>query len=93
MTHSGHNGGVRSRFGADLQLLYCESFPDGENMMSATSISHSTDNSYAFLIRPFRLLEYVTCLFVGFSIFLISNLTLPISAVAFQVPTPGSHPI
>lgn len=63
-----------------LQLQYCVSFPDGENMMSAMSISQSTDNSYAFLMRPFRRFEYVTCLLVGFSIFLISNLTLPIFA-------------
>lgn len=61
--------------------------PDGENMISAKSISQSTDNSYAFLISPFRRLEYVTCLLVGFSIFLISSLTLPI---ATQNPPPSA---
>jgi hypothetical protein len=64
----------------NLQLQYCVSFPEGENMMRATSMSHNTDNSYAFLINPLRRLEYVTCLFVGFSIFLISNFTLPMIA-------------
>jgi hypothetical protein len=63
-----------------LQLQYCVSFPDGENMMRPTSMSHNTDSSYAFLISPLRRLEYVTCLFVGFSIFLISNFTLPMAA-------------
>jgi hypothetical protein len=64
----------------NLQLEYCVSFPDGENMIRPISMSHNTDSSYAFLINPLRRLEYVTCLLVGFSIFLISNFTLPILA-------------
>lgn len=65
-------------------------------MISAMSMSQRTDNSYAFLMRPFRLLEYVTCLLVGFSIFLISNFTLPIVATVClnyflaKRPAPGS---
>ena len=34
--------------------------PEGENMMSATSISHKTESSYAFLMRPERRFEKVT---------------------------------
>lgn len=76
--------------GSNLQLLYWVSLPEGENIISAMSISHSTDNSYAFLMRPFRLFEYVTCLLVGFSIFLISSLTLPIATAAFGTTNPCS---
>lgn len=59
-------------------LQNCVSLPEGENMITAMSMSHSTESSYAFLISPFLRFEYVTCRFVGFSIFLISSLTLPI---------------
>jgi hypothetical protein len=54
------------------------SFPEGENMMSATSTSHSTANSYAFLIKPLRLLEKVTWREVVLSILTIGTFTLPI---------------
>ncbi|CAA6665697.1 unnamed protein product [Spirodela intermedia] len=57
--------------------------------MRATSASHSTDNSYAFLNRPLRRLQKVnrplrrlqkvTCLLVVFSILFISIFPLPIS--------------
>jgi len=79
---------VRNDRDSHLQLLYCVSFADGENMINAMSISQRTDNSYAFLMRPFRLFEYVTCLLVGFSIFLISIFTLPILAVTQKQSTP-----
>lgn len=53
-------------------------FPVGENMRRTISMSHSIDNSLAFFTIPALLLEYVTCLPLLFSNFLIFNLTLPI---------------
>lgn len=53
-------------------------------MMTATSASHRTDNSLAFLINPFLLLEKVTCLLFKFSIFLISIFPLP---MFFSLPS------
>jgi hypothetical protein len=85
---TGSTSSARTR-ARHLQLQYCVSLPDGENMMSARSISQSTDNSYAFLMSPLRRLEYVTCLLVGFSIFLISSLTLPIFT---ESPAQLMHP-
>lgn len=46
--------------------------------MRAISISQRIESSYAFLISPFLLFEYVTCRFVLFSILFICNLTRPI---------------
>lgn len=46
--------------------------------MSATSTSHNTANSYAFLINPLRLLEKVTWREVVLTIFTIGTFTLPI---------------
>ncbi|KAG6556086.1 hypothetical protein Mapa_002027 [Marchantia paleacea] len=48
--------------------------------MTAISASQSTDSSWAFFIRPPRRLENVTCLLVGFSIFLISIFPRPIGS-------------
>lgn len=46
--------------------------------MRATSASQRTDNSYAFLSKPLRLLQKVTWRLVVFSIRLISIFPLPI---------------
>jgi hypothetical protein len=46
-------------------------------MMSATSASHKTDNSYAFFNSPLRLFANVTCRLILFSI--LFNSTLPLS--------------
>nr|AFK35727.1 unknown [Medicago truncatula] len=54
-----------------LKLEYSKSFPVEEEMMRATSASHKTESSSAFLINPLLLFEKVTCLAVEFSIFFI----------------------
>lgn len=52
--------------------------------MTATSASQSTESSWAFFSRPWRLLENVTCLLFEFSIFFISIFPRPI----FSLPNP-----
>ncbi|RCV45894.1 hypothetical protein SETIT_9G490300v2 [Setaria italica] len=47
-------------------------------MMSATSASHSSESSYAFLSSPFRRLANVTCRLILFSIRFSSTLPRPI---------------
>lgn len=49
-------------------------------MMSATSTSHNTANSYAFLIKPLRLFEKVTWRDVVLPILTMGTLTLPIGS-------------
>lgn len=51
----------------DLKLEYSKSLPVEEKMMRATSASHKTESSSAFLINPLLLFEKVTCLAVAFS--------------------------
>jgi hypothetical protein len=63
-----------------LELANWESFPVEEKTMSATSASHSTESSWAFLKRPRRRLENVTCLAAALSILFISRLSLAIPA-------------
>ena len=58
--------------------LHNEGFPVGENMRSIISISHSIDNSVAFLMIPFFLLAYVAWRPLVFSSLLIFSFTLPI---------------
>ncbi|KAJ0860814.1 hypothetical protein HanRHA438_Chr13g0627691 [Helianthus annuus] len=48
-------------------------------MMRPTSASQRTDSSYAFLSKPFRRFEKVTCRFILFSIRFSSTLPLPMA--------------
>lgn len=61
-----------------LELANWESFPVEEKTMSATSASHSTESSSAFLKRPRRRLENVTCRAAALSILFISRRSLAI---------------
>jgi hypothetical protein len=59
-------------------------------MMRAISASQSTESSYAFLRRPLRRLQKVTCRFVVFSMRLISTFfpfPAAFSAEAAEAPT------
>lgn len=58
--------------------MYSWSLSVLENIMIETLASQSTVSSLAFLNRPFRLFEYVTCLLIMFFIFLISIFPLAI---------------
>uniref|UniRef100_A0A0A9F454 Uncharacterized protein n=1 Tax=Arundo donax TaxID=35708 RepID=A0A0A9F454_ARUDO len=61
--------------------------------MRAISASQSTESSYAFLRRPLRRLQKVTCLLVVFSMRLISTFPLPVfSAAAPAEPEPEPEP-
>jgi hypothetical protein len=60
------------------ELEYWKSLPVEEKTIRATSASHSIDSSSAFLNKPRRLLEKVTCRAVVLSIFLICILSLAI---------------
>jgi len=62
----------------NLLLAYSYSRPRFEKTIRATSASQSTDNSYAFLSKPFLRLQKVTCRLVVFSILLISIFPLPV---------------
>ncbi|RRT75957.1 hypothetical protein B296_00009456 [Ensete ventricosum] len=61
------------------ELENSQSLPRLEKTMRATSASHRTDSSYAFLRRPLRRLEKVTCRLAAFSISLTSVFPLTIS--------------
>lgn len=83
-----------------LSPMHMVGFPEGENMMRIRSISHNMDSSLAFLRIPDRRFEYVTCLPLVFSSFLIFSLTLPIvllllllqrSEKAIPVPPRDDH--
>lgn len=58
-------------------LEYSKSLPVLEKIMSPSSASQRTDNSWTFLSRPPLRLEKVTCLLVVFSILLISIFPRP----------------
>lgn len=69
--------GIRER--AYLELANWESLPVEEKTTSATSASHSTASSSAFLNSPRRRFENVTCRAAALSILRISLLSLAIS--------------
>lgn len=71
-----------------LQNSY--SLPRLEKTMSATSASQSTESSYAFLRRPLRRLQKVTCLLVVFSMRLISVLPLPLPPLFLSAADPAT---
>ncbi|CAA6670099.1 unnamed protein product [Spirodela intermedia] len=54
-------------------------FPLSEKTMRPIWASQRTESSWAFLSSPFLLFEKVTCLLIGFSIFLISIFPRPIA--------------
>jgi hypothetical protein len=67
-------------------LTYSWSLPELENIIIETLASQRTVSSLAFLNKPFLLFEYVTCLFVAFSILLIWIFPLAISS-SLSVPS------
>lgn len=75
--NSRERGGIRER--AYLELANWESLPVEEKTTSATSASHSTASSSAFLNSPRRRFENVTCRAAALSILRISLLSLAIS--------------
>lgn len=79
-----------------LELANWESFPVEEKTMSATSASQSTESSSAFLKRPRRRLENVTCRAAALSILFISRRSLAIPADPSSPPaqqTPGGRTV
>ena len=66
-----------------LGLMNSWSLLELENMIIETLASHKTVSSWAFLNRPFLLLEYVTCRLVWFSILLIWIFPLAIFFFSF----------
>ena len=60
-----------------------ESFPRLEKMIRATSASHSTESSKAFLSKPFLRFEKVTWRLILFSI--LSNTTLPLPMLSLSL--------
>lgn len=77
----------RARICTYLELANWESLPVEEKTMSATSASHSTESSSAFLKRPRRRLENVTCRAAALSILFISRRSLAIPAVRADDPS------
>ena len=61
--------------------------------MSATSASQSTESSYAFLRRPLRRLEKVTCRLILISMRFSSTLPLPISDRSTPEPHSSTKPV
>lgn len=72
---------------AYLELAKWDSFPVEEKTMSATSASQSTESSSAFLNRPRRRLEKVTCRAAALSILFISRLSRAIAAARGSTET------
>lgn len=76
--------GKYAKMNVYLELEYSKSFPVEEKMMRATSASHRTESSSAFLKIPRRRFDKVTCLAAGSAIFLIWIFSLAITYISYE---------
>jgi len=67
------------------ELENSKSLPVFENTMTATSESQRMESSWAFLNKPVRRLEKVTCLLLALSILLISIFPRPIEHAQLEL--------